>query len=255
MTVSTWREVYRSDAQAVWGLWVVPAAFLLYLLASRRPPARAVEPRAARFMRAYALVFAVETMLDPLAGGPLLRWLGLAGGALPTIVMVAFVLLGDFRVFFLVLALLGFSHGTPSLSRTAAHAALWTLVVPVVAVVCEATLRAAVGPLPAQSIWLAYELAFVAMALVWRGLVVPARTPAARPQVGAYLRAVLAYVVAYYALWALADVLIMVAGLDAGWALRMVPNQLYYALYLPFVYALFVSPRYAEASSALHTSR
>jgi len=255
VTFSTWRELYQSEAQAVWSLWVVPAAFLLYLAANRRLPPASVEPRAVAFMRAYALCFAVETMLDPLAGGPLLRWLGIAGGMLPTVVMVCFVLLGDFRVFFLVLALLAFARGTPRLPRVAAEAALWTLVVPVVAVAGEATLRAVAGALPAQSIWLVYELTFVVMAFVWRRMIVPARTPENRPRLRAYLRAVLAYVIVYYALWALADVLIMAGGLDAGWALRIVPNQLYYALYLPFVYALFVSPRYAEASSAPHASR
>jgi len=255
VTFSTWRELYQSEAQAVWSLWVVPAAFLLYLAANRRLPLSSVEPRAAAFMRAYVLVFAVETMLDPLAGGPLLRWLGLAGGMLPTVVMVGFVLLGDFRVFFLVLALLAFARGTPHLPGVAARAALWTLVVPVVAVACEATLRALVGETPSQSIWLVYELSFVVMALVWRRVIVPARTPSDRLRLRGYLRTVLVYVTVYYALWALADVLIMVGGLDAGWALRIVPNQLYYAFYLPFVYALFVSPRYAEASSAPQTSR
>ena len=38
----------------------------------------------------YAIVFAFETMLDPFAGGPLLRWLGLADGGVPTAIMVLF---------------------------------------------------------------------------------------------------------------------------------------------------------------------
>jgi hypothetical protein len=53
----------------------------------------------------------------------------------------------------------------------------------------------------------------------------------------------MAYVAVYYALWALADVLILVGRLDAGWGLRVIPNQLYYALYLPFVYFRFFSRR------------
>jgi len=57
-----------------------------------------------------------------------------------------------------------------------------------------------------------------------------------------------------YALWAAADLLI-VAGFDAGWAVRLVPNQLYYAWYVPFVYWRFFSSRYAATSSSTHASR
>gem|GEM_PF-5782227 len=48
--------------------------------------------------------------------------------------------------------------------------------------------------------------------------------------------AVLAFVTVQYTLWATADVLIL-AGHDAGFALRLAPNALYYGLFLPFVYA------------------
>jgi hypothetical protein len=206
-------------------------------------------------MRVYALTFAVETMLDPFAGGPLLRWLGVGGGWLQTVVMIVFVLLGDFRVFLLLLALLAYTRDDPRLPRVAGEAALWTLAVPLVAVSGEAALRSVAGDVPAQSIWLVYELAFVAMALLWRQVVVPARVPADRPRLRAYLRAVLAYVTGYYALWATADVAIMVGGLDVGWAVRIIPNQLYYAFYLPFAYALFFSPRYASASTSTQAPR
>jgi hypothetical protein len=252
----SWRQLYQSDLQGVWAVWIVPALFLLYLGRTWHRPGPSVEPRAAGFMRAYALVFAVETMLDPFAGGPLLRWLGLADGALATSVMVAFVLLGDFRVFLLVLFLA--APETRVLRRVASEAALWTLVVPVVAVAGEAVLRALAGDLPSQSIWLVYELAFLAMALVLRGVVVPARMARIAPQrsrLRAYLGAVTAYVAVYYALWAVADVLIMVGGFDAGWALRIVPNQLYYAFYVPLVYGLFFSRRYASTSTATQASR
>jgi hypothetical protein len=249
----SWRQLYQSDVQGVWAVWIVPALFLLHLGRTWHRPGSSVEPRAAGFMRAYALVFAAETMLDPFAGGPLLRWLGLADGALATSVMVKFVLLGDFRVFLLVLFLA--APEVRGLPRVAGEAALWTLVVPVVAVAGEAVLRALAGDLPSQSIWLVYELAFLAMALVLRGVVVPARIAAERWRLRAYLRAVTAYVAVYYALWATADVLIMVGGFDAGWALRIVPNQLYYAFYVPLVYGLFFSRRYASTSTATQASR
>ena len=259
----SWREVYASDLQGVVGVSIVPALFLVHLAVTKRRDAHgAVLPLAARFVRGYALLFALETILDPIASGPLMRALGLADGPMPTIVMVAFVLLGDFRVFFLVLALAAYGRADaagaarlPSLPRLAAQAALWTLPVPLVAVAAEAALRAVRDDVPAQSIWLAYELAFLALALGLRRVLVPARVPAEQPRLRGYLRAVLAYVAVYYALWATADVAIMIGGFDAGWGLRIVPNQLYYGFWIPVVYGLFFSRRYASTSRSVHASR
>lgn len=259
----TWREVYESDLQGVLGVSIVPVLFLLHLaVTERRDAERAVLPRAAAFVRGYALLFALETILDPIAGGPLMRALGLAGGLTPTIVMVAFVLLGDFRVFLLVLALAAYGRAEaagaargPSLRRLAAEAALWTLPVPIVAVAVEAALRTLCDDVPAQSIWLVYELAFLVMALGLRRVLVPARVPAGQPRLRGYLRMVLAYVATYYALWATADAAILL-GFDAGWGLRIVPNQLYYAFWIPMVYGVFFfSRRYASTSRSVHTSR
>ena len=59
-----------------------------------------------------------------------------------------------------------------------------------------------------------------------------------------YLRGLTTYAAVYYALWAGADVLIQWVGLDAGWALRVLPNQLYYAFWVPFAYFSFFSRRW-----------
>lgn len=250
----TWQELYTSDVQGLYALWLVPVLFLVFLVADirRRPVRIAVEPRASRFLRVYALVFTLETMLDPLAGGPVLRWLGLADRPGALVVVFFFVLLGDFRVFVLVFALetIRAGRGVP---RALLEAAAWTFVVPVFTVVVHRTLTAVAGEQPGQSLWLIYELGFLVMALVMRQRVVPSRVPAARLR--AYLQMVLAYVAIYYGLWAAADVLILATGADAAWALRMVPNQFYYAIYVPFVYVLGFSRRYAATSSSTHAAR
>jgi hypothetical protein len=253
VTAATWQQLYASELQAVWAQWLVPALFLAFV-GRRELPAGGVAPRAARFVRAYAIVFALETMLDPFAGGPLLRWLGLEGGAAPTNVMVFFVLLGDFRVFLLALVLAAPALDGRLRAREVSAACGWTLIVPIIAIAGEAIVRATIESPPAQSIWIVYESAFMVMALVWRQVIVPARVPPERDGVRAYLRAVWGYVAIYYALWASADLLI-IAGLDAGWALRLVPNQLYYAWYVPFIYWRFFSPRYAATSSSTHAAR
>jgi hypothetical protein len=106
------------------------------------------------------------------------------------------------------------------------------------------------GPLPEQVLWLIYECAFVALALWWRVRLIPAR----RPPALRFLRVVLAYVAIYYALWGVADALIL-AHRDVGWALRIVPNQLYYAFFVPVVWWLFFSPRYASTRSLVQARR
>lgn len=259
MTFATWQDLYRSDLQGAVAVTIAPLLFLLYLAWAERPDGSGVVPAARRFVEIWAGTFAVLTIVDPLASGPLLRVLGVADAPIATVVMVAFVLLGDFRVYLLVFTLMthaGAVHDARVAdpvsatrdalrlvpTRAAVAAALATLVVPLVAVGAEAVVRARVASPPAQSIWLAYELAFLAVALVLRQWVVPARVPGTAPRLRIYLRRVLAYVAAYYALWAAADVLI-IAGVDLGWALRIVPNQLYYAFWVPFAYGAFFARR------------
>ena len=60
-----------------------------------------------------------------------------------------------------------------------------------------------------------------------------------------YLGEICAYVAAYYALWAASDLLILLGGLDFGWATRALANQLYYGFFVPFVWL-----RYRAAAPA-----
>lgn len=236
MSASPWLDFYGSDLQGVYALIAAPAFFLLYRLRVGRP-ASALLPTAADFVDRYAVVCAVQTILDPLITGPLARALGLADGAGGTVIVLVFVLLGDFRVYLLVFALLAMAAGR-SWTTALGRAAGWTLVVPLLAYPTNAIVRAFVGGLDDNSIWLIYEVAFAVVAWTLRERLL---SPAARidAAVRGYLNAVLLYVVLYYALWASADVLIQVARLDVGWALRLVPNQLYYAFWVPFVYWRF----------------
>jgi hypothetical protein len=231
---SAWEAFYRTDLQGLWSLVVLPALFLLGM-PWLRPRTAGADPRAARFVRAWAAVFAAETIVDPVATV-------LLGAS-----MLPFVLLGDFRVFLLVL---GVMEPERPLATTLLRAGAWTLVVPAVALVLYRVAVAVAGPLDERVLWLVYECAFAGLALWWRARLVPSRRPLALR----FLRAALAYVAIYYGLWALADALIL-AGRDTGWALRVVPNQLYYAFWVPFVWMSFFSPRYAAASSVVQARR
>lgn len=67
-------------------------------------------------------------------------------------------------------------------------------------------------------------------------MVLPARLREATPEVRRWALALTGFVLGQYALWVAADLLIL-AGADLGFGLRLLPNALYYAAFLPFVYA------------------
>jgi len=216
-----WQVLYRSDWMSLYALQGVPAIFLLWALVAGA--GRSARSPRARFVHIWALIFAVETLLDPFATGPLVTN---APAPVATGVSLLFVLLGDFRVLLLALYL-----GEPAggLARSAWRAAAFTAAVPVIAFLLQRSFEALLGPLSPQVLWLCHESLFVALALWLR-----ARFRSS----DRYVAEVLAYVAIYYALWASADVLILL-GVEAGWLLRILPNQLYYAFFVPFAYLRF----------------
>ncbi|MGH7898152.1 MAG: hypothetical protein ACREQQ_09375 [Candidatus Binatia bacterium] len=240
----TWAEFYQSDLQSVYALWIAPVLFLAWALTrrDRTDLGRGVEPRARSFIDGYAIVFSIETMLDPLVSGPVLRWLRVED-PVATYGMVPFVLLGDFRVYLLLFFMIAPDRG---IGAAAQRAAAWTPIVPIFAWTTTSLLRSAFGPMPSQTIWIAYELGFLAIASYLALRLLPASLDAGRRSVGRYLRALTLYVAAYYALWVTADLLIVLAGIDAAWALRAVANQLYYSFWVPFAYFSFFSPRFDD---------
>ncbi len=226
------RDFYQSDLQSVWAVELLPILYLLwraFLAPPRQPGAPPIQRRIELFIDCYATVFAFETLIDPLATNPMLKALGIADSHAATAVTVFFVLLGDFRVYLLVFALLALSFGAPW-RQGLPLASCATLLVPIVAVAVNQASRRRWPGLDANAIWLIYETSFFFVALALRRHV-----RSAPPLVRGALRDVLAYVAVYYALWALSDVLIQVFALDVGWLLRIVPNQLYYGLWIPFV--------------------
>jgi len=230
-----WRLFYESDLQGLWSLLVVPALFLVYLALARGARERARSSAEGRFLLGYAIVFCVETLLDPIVTGPVALALDLSFEA-HSAVMVAFVLLGDFRVLLLLFAL---GRPFPGLARSAGVAALATLVVPAVAFPANALLEWYRPELTGQRLWLLYETCFLLYAMVLREVVVPRITPD-DARMRRFLQGVCGYVAVYYALWAGSDALILWGGLDAGWLLRALPNQLYYGLYVPFVWFTYL---------------
>jgi len=231
MMFESWRAFYQSDLQGVWSLLPVPAVFLAHLLLSRRAREVAARSSEARFVFAWAVLFCVETLLDPLVGVKLVHSLG-APPLVGTAVMLAFVLLGDFRIYWLILAVA--FRDPPRGARLAAA------VTPVVPLLAYASDRLADGFAPdptGQRLWLIHELLFTTVA-VWLGSRwLPGRVD--DPVRLRFLRRVCAYVAIYYGLWASCDALWLVTSFDAVWLLRAVPNQLYYAFTVPFVWLAY----------------
>lgn len=238
--LTTWQAFYGQPLIGTWLLSAVAACFLGALTARGFAAGAGVEPRLTGFVRVWAVVFALDAVLDPIATS-VFGWS-----------MLPFVLLGDYRVFALALVVM-----QPARPRAGVllEAAGWTLIVPAFAYGSYRAIEAVHGPQPEAILWLIYEAAFVALTIVLWRRVVPARVDASRDGVRRYLGAVAGIVISYYALWATADVIIL-SGADWGWALRIVPNLLYYGAFVPFAYArFFASGPSARTSSSVQAAR
>ena len=103
MGFDTWQAFYASELQSVHALIVLPALFLLARFGGWLRGSPGALPEAGGLVRLWAWLFAVETIVDPIATGPVAKALGNEGAA--TALMFCFVWLGDVRVMWLVLAL------------------------------------------------------------------------------------------------------------------------------------------------------
>jgi len=222
VSFASWHDFYYSAWQEPWALWLAPFAFLVWR-GLAPPPGAGAAPEAKRFVVAWSWIFVFETLLDPLATGPIAKAIGTPAAG--TALGLGFVLLGDFRIWWLV-------FGVERRAGALARALVPTAGIPMIAWL----VTRALAPLPEQVLYLVHETLFVGTAF-W----------VSRRLAGRFEREVLAYAGVYYALWAAADVLIL-AGVDAGWLLRCVPNQLYYGFTVPFVWWRYFTWRSSSES-------
>jgi hypothetical protein len=225
MSAPSWQEFYEAGWQFPWAVMVVPFAFALYRAIAGEPRGGGFDPALAPFVSAWTTLFLLVALVDPLATGPLAKALGapLASQALG----LTFVVLGDFRVYWLALR---FRAPEQTAARAALGAAALSALAPSLAGLV------ALGDVPPQAMWLAHELVSLGLAFALARFAEPSAL--AQPHHAAFVRSALGFVAAYYGLWAAADALIL-AGVDAGWPVRLVPNQLYYGFFVPFVWWRF----------------
>jgi hypothetical protein len=236
---ATWKALYDGQVVSVYLLLVLPALFLVRLAMRGFAVTPGVEPYAARFVRVWAIVFAIASMVDPIGTG-LLGW-----------PLVPFVLLGDYRVFALVLVVM--QPGRPRAS-VLAEAAGWTLIVPALAYGSVRAVAILHGEPPETLLWIVYEAAFVALAILVATRVLTARVGIERAPVRRWVLGVLGYVCAYYLLWVTSDLLVL-AGHEWAWGLRVVPNVLYYGAFVPFAHETFFASRSAASRTSTQTAR
>lgn len=175
-------------------------------------------------LRRALLLFTALTALDAWLTGALTPLP--AGGLLAQNVSIAFVILGDLRLFVLLERFRCDTRWVPAIARAVAL----SLVVPVAQALA---IRAAPEAFTEQRrIYLVYELFFVALGTLLLLLRYPSRS-AKSPALAWYSTRLLAFFLVQYALWVVSDVLIL-SGVEMGFALRLVPNALYYGLFLAF---------------------
>jgi hypothetical protein len=202
--------------------WKHPVAFLaiglvVVLALWRRAP----------FLLGFAFVFQIEILTDALlnsAHSPL-------PAAASTSVAIVFVILGDFRYFLL---LERYARPRAPLAWLVRAAGL-AFVVPIASVIPQRLFPETYQDL--RLVFLTYEVLFAILVVGVRLTLVPRATSA--PPVRAWLERLTRFELAQYGLWITADLLIL-AGLDAGYGLRLVPNFLYYAAFVPYAY--FTAP-------------
>ena len=140
------------------------------------------------------------------------------------LVPVFFVVQGDARFYFLL------ANRRFSRRKTLLLALLAGLFVPL----CSYALQTLLPELlpTRRHLFLTHELLFcgVALSLLWR-LRSVAKSPS--PPRLKWQRRLCLFELLQYGLWVLSDVLIL-CGMDIGFALRLVPNLMYYVLFVPF---------------------
>lgn len=173
-------------------------------------------------LRWVLLALAAETLLDAFFTGKLSPLP--ADPALGQAVGITFVILGDLR-FFLLLE--RFRSPTATWRSAFFRALAWSFVVPVLQALAVMALPQVFDA--QRPIYLVYEALFCALAA---GLLV-ARYPSRQPNgaLGWYATRLTLFFLVQYGLWVLSDVLLL-SGFEGAWALRLVPNTLYYGLFL-----------------------
>jgi hypothetical protein len=218
---------YSSIYHSPWhnpGLFLVANGLLLAFLLGRK--AQSAE---GSFLRNTLIGLAVLAMVDAGLTGELAPF----PGDIVPLVAFPFVIVGDIRYFFLV-ERYAKADGQSSVWRPFLWSVLWGFIVPITAF---ATKMAFYPDRTNHWLFLNYESFFTVLAIVYNLFFLPRwmsswSIPTDQKR---WIRGHSLLVLGFYALWASSDVIILVFGHEWGYLVRMVPNILYYAVFLWFV--------------------
>lgn len=178
----------------------------------------------------YLLLFGFTTLIDILVAS---RLLPMPTDSAQIAVEYLFVLIGDLRFILLLAYFLYAGLGAKDLEQLRLPGSV--LKPAFIFTLFPTILVAAVGFAKPQLMtearhkFLAYELIFFALTTLWIFVVLPQKSLSA--QNARFVKSAAVPVFLYYGLWSLADILIL-RGVEAGYAIRIVPNFLYYGVFL-----------------------
>jgi len=213
-----YEDIYKSAWQSPIAFLAAGALFLVLLA------------RRLGFFHGFLVLFGVVIMADALLTG---AWSPL-GGAVPPLsyVPVLFVILGDLRYFLLVAR---YREEPPKGAKLVLWSVLPALVIPTATFALKSWVPVPFGT--PRVMFLTYELAFFVLAVTLRAVVLPRALAARPPALRRFLLAVTSFQLVQYGGWAFADILIL-SGVGFGHIVRIVPNAMYYAAFLPYVWAM-----------------
>ncbi|MFO0555485.1 MAG: hypothetical protein U0271_44315 [Polyangiaceae bacterium] len=194
--------------------------------------------RTQRFVVALSVIFAFEAAADALVTG---GFSPTRGTSIHNALGIAFVILGDLRYFAFA------THASRAANRLERRGlgdlSSWGLACALAMIVPVAsTAPQLIAPkffTDETRIYLLYEVMFVVLALLVRALFLPRRLAVASTDIRVWIYRLTMFEIAQYGLWILSDVLIL-SGVEFARVLRLVPNALYYAGFLPL--AFFAAP-------------
>ena len=200
---------YTSPIQHPWLLWLATG------IGAMQVATRAgLDPG----LRRYCLALTVLSFGDAWLTSNHVYGIGALSGVAKSAVPLFFVLMGDLRFLLLVTCASPDGRLAASVPRVLAALGL-TLIVPITTqLVLTALPETHSGP---RVMFAIYELAFFALTATLLRV-----HPNAREN--PWLRSVARFVMFYYALWAIADIILLWTGSDLGFLLRVLPNLLYY---------------------------
>ena len=211
------KALYYSPFHHPFVCWVSCVLFIAALLVTRRDS----RFLASRFFATFFWVFTLEIAADALITG---GWSPVPGSSrVGTALSIAFVVLGDFRYFLLVEYVLA----KRLTLGVALRAVAFSLLIPLA--------TAPISSVDSRVLYLLYEASFACVALLMRFFVIPMRGRALEPDARAYLYLLTGFEMVQYVAWAIADMRI-IRGHELGWLLRIVPDALYYAVFLAFAW-------------------